>query len=204
MDFLYKFGFSNKTTQFIQPHYYTEKGKLIFPFFSLLNNQQCSAETIFIDKSIRNAQKGLLVIEYEPYALITHMFLFDNVINMLTFFDYGNHVHYQNAVFVVIPTKPSYLEVQQLLDTYKHCQHFTFIFNNDLVGICKKILMTSYIGKKENVKIQLKHDHIQVDIDNEINIFEYLNFNFDRFLSLYQLPKWIKSLSPKKLKQSNY
>ena len=57
--------------------------------------------------------------------------------------------------------------------------------------------MTAYLFNKDNVKIRIEGDHMQVSIDDVENTFEQDNFNFKRFLSLYQFPKRIKSLMPK-------
>lgn len=197
MNFLHRFGLSDETVRFIEPYCIKEKGKLSFPFFSLEQSLSCSSEVLFINKTIKNADNGLLTIEQDAYAIKTQMIIFDNILNLLAYYNDSNRFLFENTVFVVVSIKPTFSDIQFLKNKFIYVKNYSLVFNQDLAGYCKAILITSYLSNIENISIHLNGDQLIVNLNDLTKNFLLDKFTFKRFKSLFKIPIKIVSTKPK-------
>lgn len=187
MNFLSSFGFERETIFLIEPSCRVEKGKICFPFFNRYG-VECSCETIKIDRTFRNAELGLYIVEPKVESIKLIILFFNSILDMLTHYNKTQKAFFDHAVLVVCSIKPSFSDIQYISERYNYCNKYMLIFENDLLGYCKEILITAYLSKIENVKLYLEEDKLSVTIHNIHHSFPPENFRFKRFLTHFKIP----------------
>lgn len=196
--FLSNFGLSDDAIQLISGNVIYEKGRIIFPF-SFGVEKDFSAEVISINRHVEKANTGLYIVEPYKYSMKRVAYFFQNMLDLLFFYDNNIKTAFNSAVLVVDPLPPNNNHIQLFKQKYINVKEFVIVSSNDFVGKCREIILSSYFNNT-NARVNMFDETLYINIDNKEMIIHVDKFDYKKFIKFYSFPKTTKVIKPKGFK----
>jgi len=181
MTFLHHLGFDQETVGLVLPHAVIGKDSAYFPFSSAHDG-----ETLYIDRTVRRAARGLFVLDPGPDGVKSAAYYFASVHDLMCLYQRGNRPALQNALLVVVSLIIEKKHFDHLREGYPTIVRHYIAVPDDIA----RVKIAAALSGKD-VRVSVRNE--SVIVGDSVRERTYHRFVFSRYARDFKIPPNIRT-----------